>query len=466
MKGMKVVPDIHDFRSGVIHFMGIGGCSMSGLALLLKDRGYSVTGTNSYESEYLSVLREQGIRVAVGNQVENLAGTDLVVYTQAIREDDEYLLFLQDRGISIIPRSTLLGQLSEDFNRSIAVCGTHGKTTVTSMLAQILIETGADPTVHIGGVLPSIGGNVRSGRGEIFLTEACEYKRAFLALHVTDVILLNIDVDHLDYYRDIDEIESAFGEFLAKLPGNGWVLGKGDDERVVRRLCSLNCQTNTFGVSETCDYRMKNLTEDTHGYYQYDFCLKNETVGHVCMSVPGLFNAENAAAALAMSHHLGIDLHAAIEVIGRFTGAHRRFELTGTLNGAELFTDYGHNPTEMRNAVSIARKRCRRGKLWAVIQPHTFSRVKTLFQDYLTCTEEADVTLVTDICGAREDDPGDISSGMLVAEMKAHGVNAILTPTFEDAAQLLRTNIKEGDLVITLGCGDVYVLNKMLQCHA
>lgn len=458
-----MTPNIHDFRSGTIHLMGIGGSSMSGLAMLLKGRGYSVTGSNSCESEHLSSLREQGIHVVMGHQIENLAEADLVVYTQAIPENSEYLLALKKKGIPVMPRSVLLGQLSEEFGRSIAVCGTHGKTTVTSMLAQILVETGKDPTVHIGGVLPSIGGSVQCGKSNVFLTEACEYKRGFLALHTTDIVLLNIDADHLDYYRDIDEIESAFGDFLKKLSPDGWALGNGDDEAVVRRLRCLSCKTNTFGTSNTCDYRMMNLMEDIRGYYQYDFCFRNETIGHVCMSVPGRFNAENAAAALAAAHHMGTEMSAAIEIIGRFTGARRRFEQTGILNGAALFHDYGHNPTEMRNALSIARKRCDKGRLLAVIQPHTFSRVKALFQDYLTCTEEADLTLVTDIYGAREDDPGDIDSRMLVDGMRMHGVNAILTPTFEDAAKVIRDNTKEGDLVITLGCGDIYLLNEMLH---
>ena len=455
--------DIHKIPGGRIHLLGIGGSSMSGLALILQDRGYVVSGSQVGDSEYIQRLRAAGIEVLSGNRLPQGEDVDLVVYTQAIAEDHPDLLAIKKKGIPVIPRSTLLGQLSEDYRRSISVCGTHGKTTVTSMLGQILIEAGTDPTVHIGGVLPAMGGSVRTGKSGLFLTEACEYKRAFLTLHASDILLLNIDTDHLDYYRDMDDIESAFDSFLQKLPADGWALGNGGDERVVRLLQKSGRSHSTYGSSEGCDYRIKNAVEDPRGYYSFDFYFRENLQGHVSMAVPGFFNAENAAAALAAAHHLGIDMEAACGSIGRFTGAHRRFELTGTLHGAELFHDYGHNPAEMRNAVSIARKRCRTGRLWAVVQPHTFSRVRGLFQDYLTCTEEADLTLVTDINGARETDDGRVNSKMLVEGMKEHGLRAVWTPTFQDAAALLRKNVRRGDLVITMGCGNIYRLNAMLE---
>ena len=443
--------------------IGIGGSSMSGLALLLKNRGYTVSGSSKDDSEYLETLRAHGIQVMINDSPDHVDGAALVVYSHAIHENNVEMQAARQKGIPVLSRSWLLGQFSGDFKRSVSVCGTHGKTTVTSMLAQILIETGADPTVHIGGVLPAMGGSVRTGKSDLFLTEACEYQRSFLYLHASDIILLNIDADHLDYYRDIDEIESTFGAFLQKLPADGWALANGEDERAVRQLRTLNCRTSTFGASDACDYHMENAVEDAKGYFRFDFCYGREKLGHIRMAVPGLFNAKNAVAALAAAHYLGVNMSEACKSIGRFTGAHRRFELTGTLHGAEVFHDYGHHPAEMQNALSIARKRCDHGQIWAVMQPHTYSRVKALFQDYLTCSRAADVTLVTDIYGAREDDPGDIDSGMLVEGMKAHGINAIWTPTFEDAASVIRNGVRKGDLVLTMGCGNIYLLNEMLR---
>ncbi len=327
----------------------------------------------------------------------------------------------------------------------------------------ILIDAGTDPTIHIGGVLPSMGGSVRLGKGDIFLTEACEYKRSFLSLNVSDIILLNIDENHLDYYKDIEDIESAFSEFLSRLPKDGWVLGNGEDDRARNLLERMDCRTATFGASESYDYHMKNTMEDQSGFCQFDFCYKKENLGHVEMAIPGAFNAKNAAAALACAHHIGLDMESALRTIGGFTGASRRFELTGTVRGIELFRDYGHNPVEIRNAIEIARKRCQNGRLWAVIQPHTYTRVESLFSGYLTCTREADITLVTDIYAAREDNTKGISSNMLVEGMKAEGINAILTPSFDDAAREILKGAKAGDLVITLGSGDIYLLNELLE---
>ncbi len=456
-------PDFHAFAGKHIHMIGIGGASMCGIALLLKDRGFTVTGSDRIDGDSMRLLREKGICVTAGHSAKNVDGADLIVYSMAIPYDHVELKAARKKGIPVIERSVLLGQLSEEFERSFAVCGTHGKTTVTSMLTQILVEAGQDPTVHIGGVLDAIGGSVRSGGNELFLTEACEYRRNFMNVHATCALLLNIDADHLDYYRDIDEIESAFGDFLRKLPEDGWALGNGDNERVVRQMAALPCRTETFGTKEGCSYRMAGASEDENGYVTFQMYYGTKLLCTVHTGVPGMFNAMNALAALAAAHHLGTDMNAAADSIRRFRGAHRRFEKTGMLQGAELFHDYGHNPEEMKNAICIARKRCRSGRLWAVIQPHTFSRVRTLFADYLTCAKAADVVLLTDIFAAREDDPGDITSGMLVDGMRQNGIDARLTPAFEDAAKMLREHLKEGDLVITLGCGNIYMLNEMLE---
>ena len=454
------LPERKDSR---IFLIGIGGCSMSGLALLLKNRGYDVLGASSIDTEYIPALRENGIRVFMQDDPALLAGVDLLVYSHAVSMENPLIAAAKREGIPILSRSGLLGRFSESYDRTVCVCGTHGKTTVTSMLAQLLIETGRDPTVHIGGIFPAMGGNVRAGKRDLFLTEACEYQRSFLRLRPSGIVLMNIEADHLDCYRDVDEIEETFGAFLQKLPEDGWALGFGEDERVLRQLRQLRCCTAAFGATGDCAYRMENAAEDPYGYHTFDFFHAGEKLGHVRMGIPGRFNAVNAAAALAAAHILGVDMPAACEILGRFRGAHRRFERTGTLNGAEVFHDYGHNPAEMKNAVSIARKRCQRGRLWAVMQPNNYVRVKELFRDYLRCTAEADITLVTEIYGDRRKDPGGIRSEMLVEGMRANGVCAVLTPELSDAAALLRGSVQPGDLVITMGGGDVYLLNELLK---
>lgn len=435
---------------------------MSGLALILKEKGHEVKGSDTMESANVRMLRARGIEVCRGTDIEAVKSAELLVYTAAVTEDNTELRAARETGVPVIGRAELLGRLSSEFGQVAAICGTHGKTTVTSMTAQIMVECGMDPSIHIGGVLDAIGGGVRLGHSDIFLTEACEYRRSFMSLDPTHIVILNIDEDHLDCYRDIGEIEEAFGAFLRKLPEDGWALGFGGDPRIMRQLERLPCSYETFGMSGICDYHMNNIVEDDLGYISFDMCYHGDSFGRVELSVPGTFNALNALASLALCHHMGAYMDLAISAVSSFTGARRRFEKTGMLNGAELFHDYGHNPAEMRNAVYIARRRCG-GKLWAVVQPHTYSRVKTLFDGYLTCTQGADVTLVTDIFAARETDPGDIDSGMIVEAMKKRGVNAIHTPGLGDAAKLIRESVREGDLVITMGCGDIYKLNEMLR---
>ncbi len=458
-------PHIRDYAGKRIHMIGIGGSSMSGLAQMLISKGYQVSGSDKNEGYLIGDVRAAGAKVFIGHDAANVHGADLIVYTGAAAGDNPERVEGDRLGIPSMERSVLLGQLMEGYPQAVGICGAHGKTSTTSMLSQMLVECGMDPSVHIGGKLDAIGGSTRIGTGGAFLAEACEFRRSFLEMRPTVAVALNIDADHLDCYKDIDEIEATFGQFMGLVPESGAVIGKGTDERVLRQMKRLNCRTLTFGLTEECDVHPANLTEDDRGYASYDLVVEGSIRARVKMAVPGDFNVENGLAALATAWILGADLEQAAQSLSRFTGAHRRFELTDVINGgAEIFHDYGHNPTEMRNAVSVARKRCK-GTLYAVMQPHTFSRVRTLFNDYLTCTEAADVTVVMDICAAREKDPGDLNSGMLVEGMKQHGVNAVWTPSFDDTEAYLRTHLQPGDLAITMGCGDVNMLNEQIHRH-
>ena len=455
---------IRDYPGGRIHLIGIGGSSMSGLAEMLIDQGYHVTGSDRDETYLVHFVREKNAEVFIGHKAENVHGADLVVYSAAIPRDNPERIEAGRLGIPSIERAVLLGQLMEGFRQAVGICGAHGKTTVTSMLSQILLENGKDPSIHIGGRLDAIGGSTRVGHSQIFVAEACEYNRSFLHLSPTVAVVLNIDADHLDCYKDIEEIEYTFGKYLELIPENGVAIGNGDDQRILRCFDHLHCRKILFGMGKNMEWHPENITENERGYASFDLYHNGTAVAFVRMGVPGMFNVMNGLAAIASADYLGVDPQKSAETLERFTGAHRRFELTDTIDGVEIFHDYGHNPAEMRNAISIARKRCK-GRLWAVMQPHTFSRVRTLFEQYLTCTEEADITLVTDICAAREKDPGDLNSGMLVQGMKDHGIKAIWTPSFDDTENYLKEHWNPGDLVITMGCGDINLLNDQIHRH-
>ena len=455
---------IRNFPGGRIHMIGIGGSSMSGLAEMLIDQGYTVSGSDRDETYLVHFVREKKASVFIGHKAENVHGADLVVYSAAIAKDNPERAEAERLGIPCIERAELLGQLMEGFPEAVGVCGAHGKTTVTSMLSQMLLENGKDPSIHIGGRLDAVGGSTRVGHSGIFVAEACEYNRSFLQLSPTVAVVLNIDADHLDCYSDIDEIEQTFGKFLSLLPDSGTAIGNGDDPRIVRCFSQIKCRKILFGFGKNLEWHPENVSEDSRGYASFDLCRDGSVAAGIRMNVPGMFNVMNGMAAIATAVHLGVDPLKAARTLERFTGAHRRFEMTDCINGVEIFHDYGHNPTEMRNALSIARKRCK-GRLWAVMQPHTFSRVRTLFDQYLTCTEEADITLVTDICAAREKDPGDLNSGMIVKGMSEHGIHAVWTPSFDDTEQYLRKHWQAGDLVITMGCGDINLLNDQIHRH-
>lgn len=455
---------IRDFQGQHIHMIGIGGSSMSGLAQMLLEKGYRVTGSDNLETYATKHLREIGVPVTIGHVAENVHGADFVVYTIAILPDNPERLEVKRLQIPNIERATLLGQLMEGFDVAIGVCGAHGKTSTTAMLSQVLLETELDPSIHIGGSLDFIGGSTRIGKSQTFLAEACEFNASFLHLRPTVAVVLNIDADHLDFYRDIDHIQETFGKFLALLPEDGMAIGNGDDPRIVELFSALTCRKMTFGLNAECDWQPLNLQYDELGKGSFDVGYHGEVLGHVDLSVAGFFHVTNALACLCCAYSQHADMERACAAISHFSGVHRRFEHTSTIDGVKLYHDYGHNPAEMRNILSVAAKQPH-NRLWAVMQPHTYSRVKRLFDDYITCTQDADITLVTDIYAAREKDPGDIKAEQIVKAMCERGISAIHTPSFADTERYLREHWQEGDLVLTLGCGNINQLNEQMWEH-
>lgn len=458
------MPHIRDYTGRRAHMIGIGGSSMSGLAGMLKKRGVTVTGSDSAASYMTRMLDNQGIAVTIGHRAENVHGADLVIYSAAIAADNPERAEAARLHIPQMERATLLGQLMEGYRHAINVCGTHGKTTTTSMIAEALLDAGLDPTVHIGGQLDYIGGSTRVGGHETFVVEACEFNASFLQFHPTVAVVTNIEEDHLDFYKDIDDICRAFGRFFGLLPADGTCIGNGDDPRVRQALARVPVKTVTYGMGKDNQWRPANLAYDETGCAGFDFAFEGETVAHVQLHVPGEYNVMHALATMAACVEVGAQPQDVARSLSAFTAPHRRFEYTGTVCGVRLYTDYGHNPAEMHSALQNAARQPH-NRLFAVMQPHTYSRVKTLFADYIHCCDLADELLITDIFAAREKDPGDIHATMLVDAIARTGQRVHYTPTFDDAEAYLRAHWQPGDLVITMSCGDIHLLNQQIQAH-
>ncbi len=455
---------IFDFKGKRAHFIGIGGSSMSGLAGYLQETGYTVTGSDRTRSHKTDHLMEKGITVHIGHAAENVHGADVIVYSAAIPQSNPERAEAARLGIPQIERCDLIGQLMEGYPFAVGVSGTHGKTTTTSMLAQAFMQAGVDPTIHIGGELDFIGGSTHVGGDHDFICEACEYNASFLRFKPTVAIILNIDEDHLDFYRDIDDIESAFVKYAALVPKDGWVIAWGDDVRAERVCLNASCHSMTYGLGENCMLRPENLTYDEQGRASFTAVLNGEVLGDFRLNVPSEANMLDALAVICAAHIRGLDMAKVAEALANFVGAHRRFELTSVTDGVKCYTDYGHNPAEIKNALKIASMQPHR-TLWSVWQPHTYSRTKTLFDQFVETFDVADRLLITDIMGAREADPGDIKSEMLLEPIRARGVDAVVTPAFDDAEAYLRAHWQPGDIMVSHGCGDIDLLNEQIANH-
>lgn len=455
---------IADYKGKRVHMIGIGGSSMSGLADMLIREGYQVTGSDNTLSHTVEKLQQQGVQVFIGHFAENVHGAELLIFSAAIAEDNPERAEARRLGIPEMERAILLGQLMLGHEKNICISGAHGKTTVSSMIAMELIEAGMDPAVSIGGRPVGLGTGSRVGSHRAFVAEACEFHGSFLHMHPTLAVVLNIDADHLDYYGDMAHIEQAFEDFLRLLPPEGIALGWGEDERIRRIFSRLSVQKYTFGLKAENDFYPGDLQYNDHGCGCFDVMYRGESLGRIELKMAGEFNVTNALAAFAAGFLSGAEKQQLAASLTAFSGVHRRFELTGVTDGVELYHDYGHNPPEMQAAVHVAVLH-RPRRVIAVMQPHTYSRVKTLFDGYLTCTREADLTLVTDIFAAREKDPGDIHATMVVEGMQKQGVNAVYTPTFDDVENYLRAHWQPGDLVITMGCGNINLLNEQIAAR-
>lgn len=442
-----------------IHFVGIGGISMSGLAEVFLQKGYRVTGSDIRQSHITRRLTSLGAQVYIGHDGANIAGADLVVYTAAVNWENPELIAAKQSGILAIERATLLGALMREYKCSICVSGTHGKTTTTSMLSHVLLHSGCDPTIMLGGELDAIGGNTRTGSAEYFLTEACEYHCSFLQFFPTIAIITNVDADHLDFFKDLDQIKAAFTQF-AHIPGrDGFVIVCGDDTNAVDCVANTSAQCVCYGLSKSNDVRPDNLIyQDGCGIFDVDY---NGKLLHVQLHVPGTHNVKNALACIAAGRVMNLPAEKVASGLEAFTLVHRRFEKKGMLHGAAIIDDYAHHPTEISCTLETAKK-ITPGRLFVAFQPHTYSRTLLLLDEFEKAFDCADDIIITDIYAAREKDNGRIHAKDLVKRLQDRGKAVRYIPEFSDIAAVLERELASGDTLITMGAGSIYQVADLL----
>lgn len=445
-----------DFEKPIhIHFIGIGGISMSGLAEILLEEGFTVSGSDAKESPLTRQLEQHGAQIFYGQKAENIIdGINCVVYTAAINKANPELMEAVARKIPMLTRAELLGQLMKNYDTPIAVSGTHGKTTTTSMISHILLEGNTDPTISVGGILQAIGGNIRVGKSETFITEACEYTNSFLHFFPKISVILNIEEDHLDFFKDLEDIRHSFHQFAALLPSDGTLIINSDIKDYADIYAGLSCHVITCGTSADSDYSAQNICYNEKGCVAFDLVKHGNISGHIQLSVTGDHNVSNALAAIATAELLDIPMSTIQNGLLSFTGTDRRFEYKGTLDGVTIVDDYAHHPTEIKATLKAARH-YPHNELWCVFQPHTYTRTKAFFHEFAEALSHVDHLVLADIYAARETDDLGVSSKALAEEIQKLGTDAHYFPSFEAIEDFLKSHCNTGDLLITMGAGDV-----------
>lgn len=453
-----------------VHFIGIGGISMSGLAELLHTIGFTVAGSDAKKSKITEHLESLGIQVFYGQRAANITDDlDLVVYTTAVKDSNPEYQAVISAGIPIIDRAELLGQVMLNYSDAIAISGTHGKTTTTSMLSLILLEAGLDPTISVGGILDNIGGNIRIGKSEHFITEACEYTNSFLKFNPTKSVILNVEAEHLDFFKDLDDIRSSFRQFADRLPSNGMLVINGDIENVSYFTKDLPCSFMTYSINESVNpipgaaahYTAANIEYNKLGHGHYDLLENGEFLTHIELNVIGVHNVSNSLPAIALARSLDLSLEVIQRALSAFTGTERRFQYKGEIGGVTIIDDYAHHPTEVVATLTAA-KNYPHKTTWCVFQPHTYTRTKAFLKEFAKALSLADKIVLADIYAAREVNPGDISSKDLQAELIKIGKDAYYLQSFDEIENFLLQNCNNGDLLITMGAGDVVTIGEAL----
>ena len=452
-----ITSDIHDYlRPGRrAHLVGIGGVSMSPLAEVLHGAGMCISGSDMRESTTVEHLRSLGITVAIGHRAENVAGAELVIRTAAVHDSNPEIAEARRLGIPVFERAQAWGSIMRSYRNALCISGTHGKTTTTSMCTHIAMAAGADPTVMIGGTLPLLGAGHRVGKGDTIILESCEYCNSFLSFFPTVAVILNIEADHLDFFKDLEDVERSFRAFADRVPENGLVIANRDDANTMHALAGGERPMLTFGVEEG-DVHAEGL-EWVNGLPAFDVTCRGTRFAHVELQVPGLHNVKNALAAAASAYALGFPAAAVEQGLAAFRGAGRRFEHKGSFHGAEVYDDYAHHPGELQ-ALFDAVKKLGYRRVICAFQPHTYSRTKALFDDFAAVLREPDLTVLAEIYAARETDDLGVSSRDLARVIPG----SCYCATLPEVTERLRALAQPGDLILTVGAGDIYTAGEAL----
>ena len=452
-----------DFKKPLhVHFIGIGGISMSGLAEILLKEQFTISGSDSKQSALTDHLTNLGATIFYPQKASNIIeGIDVVVYTAAIHEDNPEFAEAKRQGLPMLSRAELLGQLMNNYKTPIAISGTHGKTTTTSMLSHILLEAETDPTISVGGILNAIGGNIRVGNSDVFVTEACEYTNSFLNFFPKISVILNVEEDHMDFFKDIDDIRSSFRKFAALLPEDGSLIVNKNIESLDSITDGLDCKVITYSECQSADYSAANIEFDELGNASFDLIKHGAYVDRIKLSVAGNHNVSNALSTIAVADILNIPLDTIKKGILSFTGTVRRFQYKGERNGFTIIDDYAHHPTEIRATLTSAQNYPHKD-IWCVFQPHTYTRTKAFFHEFAEALATADHIILADIYAARETDTLGMSSEALAEEIKKLGADAYYLPSFEAIENFVLEKVIHGDLLITMGAGDVVNIGENL----
>lgn len=445
-----------------IHIIGIGGVSNSAIAEILLEQGHKVTGSDLHATSITEALIKKGVKIYYAHEPEQINGAELVAYTSAVADDNPEILAAIDQKIPCVSRAELLGQIMAGYKNSIAISGTHGKTTTTSMVTRIFNDASYDPTALVGGYFSDIKSNVKLGKGELFITEACEYKESFLSFYPKVGVILNIDEDHLDYYKNLDHIVSAFVKFSSNVIDKGTLVLNGDDYNSRKILPYYKGKCITFGLGENCDYVAKNITYNNMGYPTFDIFHKEKILTALSLQVPGQHNIYNALAAFTVALLFTKDIDRVKVALSTFKNANRRFEWIGTENGITIVDDYAHHPNEIKATLEAASRMTEINRIICIFQPHTYSRTKELLNDFASAFKYADEVILCDIYAAREQDLGEVNSSMLCDAMIKEGVSVIHFTDQKDILAHVKQHAVKHDLVITMGAGDVSLLSPQL----
>ena len=449
-------------KTNHIHFVGIGGIGMSGIAELLVNLGYRVSGSDLQESAITRRLTDLGCDIHVGHHGEWIAGADVVVVSSAVKEDNPEVQAARDALVPVIPRAEMLAELMRLKKYGIAIAGSHGKTTTTSMVGCVLAEAGLDPTVVIGGQVNSLGTNAKLGEGEFLVAEADESDGSFLKLSPVVEVITNVDLEHLDHYRDIDEIKEAFLAFIDKIPFYGAAIICLDDPHVTDLLPEIQKRVITYGVASQADIHARQVVVD--GFLsRFEVCAGDELLGAITVSMPGIHNVQNALAAVVVGLELEIPFPTIAEALRKFSGVQRRLQVKGEVNEIMVLDDYGHHPTEIRATLGAIRNAWPRRRLVVLFQPHRYSRTQGLYKDFCTAFHDADLLVLTDIYPASEQPIAGVNSEWLMEGIRQHGQRHVqLVPGLVDLAEEVKPMVQGGDVVVTLGAGNICRVGEQL----